>query len=214
MVPIRNLVMSLGLFVAASAMLVGCEKIHWSDKDKGPETQPKVTSPAPAPANKPVTAAPAPTPAAVKAIRVKAGVDAPYTDKAGNVWAADTGFDGGETVSRDASLAVTGTNDPEMYRTERYSMAGYTFNVPNGKYKVNLYFAETYDGITGPGERIFSFSVQGKEHKDFDIWKEAGGFAKVKVVSEDVTVTNGKIEIKFTANVQNPCVDAIEIIPS
>src|SRR5205085_12196264 len=144
------------------------------------------------PAAKPVTATGTPTPAAAKIIRVKAGIDAPYTDKAGNVWAADTGNDGGETVSRDASLQVTGTNDPEMYRTERYSMAGYTFNVPNGKYKVNLYFAETYDGITAVGERIFSFSVQGKEHKDFDIWKEAGGFAKVKVVSEDVTVTNGK----------------------
>ena len=38
-----------------------------------------------------------------------------------------------------------------------------------------FYFAETYDGITGPGERVFSFNIQGHEFKDFDVWVKAGG---------------------------------------
>ena len=54
-------------------------------------------------------------------------------------------------------------------------MDAFSCKIPNGKYIANLYFAETYDGITGPGERVFSFNVQGHEFKDFDVWVKAGG---------------------------------------
>lgn len=47
--------------------------------------------------------------------------------------------------------------------------------LPNGKYMVKLHFAETYQGITGPGQRVFSFNVEGHEFKDFDVWVKAGG---------------------------------------
>jgi hypothetical protein len=71
--------------------------------------------------------------------------------------------------------AVTGTKEPGLFRSEHYSMSEFSTKVPNGKYLANLYFAETYSGISGPGERVFSFNVQGKEFKDFDIWAKAGG---------------------------------------
>ena len=196
--------------LAVGAMLmVGCESMKWSSTDK-PETKPAAA----APAAKPATPAPTPTPAVAKTIiRVRAGNGPAYKDKAGNTWEADRGFLDGQTVDRAADLQITGTNDPDLFRTERYSMSGYTFTVPNGKYTVNLYFAETYEGISGVGQRVFSFSVQGKEHKDFDLWKETGGFARVKVITEVVDVTNGKIEIKFTPNIENPEINGIEIIP-
>jgi hypothetical protein len=54
-------------------------------------------------------------------IRIDAGAEAPLTDSQGVKWAADSGFDGGETVDR-PELQVTGTKTPELYRTERYSM--------------------------------------------------------------------------------------------
>ena len=47
--------------------------------------------------------------------------------------------------------------------------------VPNGKYVAKLHFAETYEGISGEGQRVFTFNVQGHEFKDFDVWKKAGG---------------------------------------
>lgn len=190
----------LGLAVA----LTGC---------KSSNTQPTVKS-EPAAAIAPVVSSPAA--AAVEKptiIRIKAGVTAPVTDSAGNVWLADQGFEGGDTIERpDAEIA--GTKDQVLYRAERYSMDSFSCPLPNGKYQVKLYFAETYDGITGPGERVFSFNVQGQEFKDFDVWKKAGGPLKAYVETVNVEVTNGKLMIKFTSNVENPEINAIEIIPA
>ena len=78
---------------------------------------------------------------------------------------------------------------------------------------VKLHFAETFDGITGPGERVFSFNVQGHEFKDFDVWVKAGGPLKAYVETVPVEVADGKIKITFTPKVENPQVCAIEIIP-
>src|SRR5690606_17968686 len=92
-------------------------------------------------------------------------------------------------------------------------MESFSWNLPNGKYVVKLHFAETYEGIGGPGERVFSFNVQGKEFKDFDVWVKAGGFARAYVETVPVEVTDGKLTITFTPNIENPQVCAIEIIP-
>jgi len=92
-------------------------------------------------------------------------------------------------------------------------MTAYSFAVPNGKYTVKLLFAEVYSGITGPGDRVFSFNVQGHDFKDFDIWVKAGGFDKAYVESVNVEVTDGKLNITFTPNVENPKICGIEILP-
>ena len=164
----------------------------------------------PAPAN---PAAPAPPPAKA-AIRISAGASAEYKDAEGNVWLPDQNFIGGETIDRAENLEVANTKDPALYRKERYSMDGFSRQVPNGKYAVKLHFAETYEEIYGPGERVFSFSVEGHEFKDFDIWVKAGGPRKVYLETVNVEVTDGKLDITFTAKVQNPAINAIEIIPA
>ena len=165
----------------------------------------------PAPAAAPV--APAATPVAVTPpVRIKAGVTEKMTDSEGNVWLADEGYADGETYEAD-DAEITNTPDASLYRTERYSMTGYNFAVPNGKYTVKLLFAEVYSGITGPGDRVFSFNVQGQEFKNFDIWVKAGGFDKAYVQSVDVDVTNGTLNITFTPNVENPKINGIEILP-
>ena len=134
------------------------------------------------------------------------------TDSEGNVWLADEGYADGDTYEAD-DASVTNTPDPALYRTERYSMTAYNFAVPNGKYTVKLLFAEVYSGIAGPGDRVFSFNVQGHEFKDFDIWVKAGGFDKAYVESVAVEVTDGKLNITFTPNVENPKINGIEILP-
>ena len=93
-------------------------------------------------------------------VRIKPGSTTPYKDSAGNVWMADTGFADGETVSRDDSLQIEGTKDPAMFRNERYLMTKFSYPLPNGKYTVKLYFAETYEGITGPGQRVLLFQCR------------------------------------------------------
>jgi len=92
-------------------------------------------------------------------------------------------------------------------------MDSFSCEVPNGKYIANLHFAETFEGITGEGQRVFSFNVQGHEFKDFDVWKKAGGPNRAYIVTVPVEVTGGKFKITFTSNIENPQINAIEIIP-
>ena len=110
--------------------------------------------------------------------------------------------------------AIANTKDQGLYQAEHYSMTSYSCKIPNGKYIVKLHFAETYDGITGPGERVFSMNVQGHEIKDFDTYKKAGGSNRAYVETVPVEVTNGTFKIDFTANVENPQINAIEITPA
>ncbi len=93
-------------------------------------------------------------------------------------------------------------------------MTAFSCPVPNGKYIVKLHFCETYDGITGPGQRVFTFNVMGQEFKDFDVYAKAGGALRAYVVTVNVEVTNGKLDITFTPNVENPQINGIEIIPN
>jgi hypothetical protein len=90
-------------------------------------------------------------------------------------------------------------------------MDSFSYPLPNGKYLVKLHFCETYEGITGPGQRVFTFNVQGQEFKDFDIWAKSGGFLQVLVIPVNVVITNGKLDITFTPEVEYPQINGIEI---
>ena len=124
---------------------------------------------------------------------------------------------GGQRDSRDpggaTSTAVTGTKDPGLFVGEHWGMRAFSCKIPNGKYLAKLYFAETYAGITGPGQRVFSLKVQGREFKDFDIWAKAGGPRRAYIETVPVEVTNGEFRIVFTAQTENPAINAIEIVP-
>ena len=150
-------------------------------------------------------------------IRVRAGAERTLKDSKGNTWLADKeskegGFVGGDTVER-PDLPIQNTKDPEIYRAEHYSMDSFSWKVPNGKYIVKLHFCETFDGIGGPGDRVFSFKVHDKEFKDFDIWKKTGGPQRPYIETVSVDVNDGKLKIVFTPKVENPQINGIEIIP-
>ncbi len=112
-----------------------------------------------------------------------------------------------------SATGVTGTKDPGLFSSEHFSMTAFSCKIPNGKYLAKLYFAETYQGITGPGQRVFSFNVQGQDFKDFDVWVKAGGPNRAYIETVPVEVTNGEFRIVFTPKVENPAIKAIEIIP-
>jgi enterochelin esterase-like enzyme len=172
------------------------------------------------PAAQPQAAATAPEPGKKFVLRVDCGAFEPYKDKLGNVWAADQeldagrawGADDGMTVDR-LGLGVTGTDMPAIYETERYSMGSYKFTVPNGKYTVRLHFAETFEGITGPGMRVFSVSVPGqKVLKDLDLFETVGPLKPLVKEYKGVSVENGQLVIGFTPNIENPQICGIEIL--
>ena len=150
---------------------------------------------------------------AAEVIRIKTGATSPLTDETGVVWRADTGFVDGDTIDR-SGIAIANTKTPSLYRAERYSMSAFHWKLPNGKYTVKLHFAETYEDIDGPGKRVFSFNVEGHTVKDFDVWKVSGGALRAWVETIPVEITDGSLDITFTPQVENPEINALEIIPA
>jgi hypothetical protein len=212
---------SCGLFVFTLAALLsaGChsnkEQVSESTSASSAAASTETEKPSPAaaaPTTKPAPVAAAPKPVQ-PTIRIKAGVSAPVKDSEGNVWQADQGFVEGDVVDR-PDIQIANTKSPEIYRSEHYSMTSFSYPLPNGKYKVKLHFCETFEGITGPGERVFSFNVEGHDFKDFDVWVKSGGFLKAYVETVDVDITDGKLDITFTPKVENPQINGIEIIPA
>jgi hypothetical protein len=133
-----------------------------------------------------------------------------YTDPSGNFWNGDYDFVGGYTAQTGAP--VSGTTASPLYETCRWGSFSYPVSVANGNYTVTLKFAEIY--FTTPGSRIFNVSINGTPVlTNFDIVAQAGGALKAIDESFPVTVTNGVINIQFTAAAADqPLVNAIQIV--
>jgi chitodextrinase len=149
-------------------------------------------------------------------VRVNAGGPA-FVDTAGNSWAADTGYNTGSVAT--TTTSVTGTTNPTLYKTSRYPLPSdppltYTLSVPNGNYVVRLHFAETYAGTMAVGKRVFDIDVQSaRAFEDVDIFARVGG-NKALILEQAATVTNGQMKISFIRQVENPKINAIEVIPA
>jgi hypothetical protein len=201
----------------AALALAGCQ----CTEEKCGSSQTPAVAPAPAAPAAPVAPTPPPAPAKPEAaapvkfpILINAGADATITDSSGNTWLPDDGFDGGELSPRADDLEVANTQNPALYRTEHWGMSSFTQPLPNGKYVVKLHFAETWEGIEGPGGRVFSFNVEGREFKDFDVWEKAGGRQRAYIETVNVDIADGKLDISFEASADNPEINAIEISPA
>jgi len=150
--------------------------------------------------------------------RVNCGGDN-YTDEYGKDWDADRPyrsklgwgskswadhFEGMNTYFASQRIIfdpIKGTKDWTLFQTFRYGLdkLGYQFDLTNGEYLVELYFAEPWYGkfSSGKEDRIFDIAINGQivEHK-FDIYKEAG-FQRAVRKRYSVKVVDGKIFIDF-----------------
>lgn len=151
-----------------------------------------------------------PPPVTTSEVRINAGGPA-FTDPAGILWAADTGFTSGTTWS--VTNAITNTTTPTLYQTCRWGAFSYSFNVPNGRHNVVLKFAE----VTrfAPGLRQFNVAINGTAVlTNFDIFAEAGGGLRALDRTFPVTVTNGQIVVQFSPGAADlPLISAIAIDP-
>jgi hypothetical protein len=144
-----------------------------------------------------------------------------YVDSNGHVWEADYGFSGGTAGGTEGYVpqpTIKGTNDPTLYKSNRYNQNAnshivYNFKEPNGTYHVNLYFAETYEPLQFTGGRVFNVKMQGATvFSNVDVFGEAGANAAL-IKGADVTVTNGEVTIEFDNVVQAAIINAIEVLP-
>lgn len=143
-----------------------------------------------------------------------------YTDSFGQCWLADQTY-GPNTSYGSSSWAdsygissvfasqrrtfdpIKGTADWPLFQTFRYGLdqLRYSFELPNGKYRLELYFSEPWLGAgsndDARGMRLFDVAVNGKTiAKDMDIWGEVGHDHAMKRVFT-VQATNGKLEVSF-----------------
>ena len=160
------------------------------------------------------------TPGRVRPVRIVAAKES-VTDSAGSLWLADQYAVGGMMVERKDSI-----RDNELkylYAGEHYGNFSYHIPLPaDKKYRVKLYFAETFFGSKLPfagapnpeGKRLFNVFCDGATLlRNFDVAKEAGGPNKALVRTFDNLEPNaqGKIVLEFVPVRNYAEVNAIEV---
>jgi parallel beta-helix repeat protein len=139
-------------------------------------------------------------------IRIRAGAG-PFTDGQGVAWSGDRYFVGGLTAG--TKHAIASTSNQALYQANRYAMSAYNVPVANGTYSVTVDTAETYWSNTG--KRVFSATVEGKPlFTNLDLVAKLGANVAYQV-STQAAVTDGLLQIGFSASVDYPVVSGIEI---
>jgi len=87
----------------------------------------------------------------------------------------------------------------------------YEFSVPSGtQVEVRLYFYDGFTGTSSVGDRVFDVSVEGQTASSFDVidtyGDQTGGMKSFTVTSD------GTIDVDFAHVVENPQINAIEIV--
>jgi hypothetical protein len=140
-------------------------------------------------------------------------------------WSSDRYFDGGSALNWSGDLEVAGTDDPNLYLTQRSGSGpgkrrGFAYAIPvdeSGVYMVRLYFAEPYWGSPGgpegeEGRRVFSVTAEGETLlEDLDVFAEVGELTAL-VKQAEVDVQDGELNLTFIASEGEPIVAAIEIL--
>ena len=111
-----------------------------------------------------------------------------------------------------ASRRLTNPDLAELYRFQRERSKGYLINIPKGRFKVNLHFAEIKRKSTG--ERVFDIKIQDEiKVNDLDVLERVG-FEKPLVLSfNDVDCSDGFLKLDFIQKSQrsSPAIAAIVI---
>ncbi|HKD08139.1 MAG TPA: malectin domain-containing carbohydrate-binding protein [Bryobacteraceae bacterium] len=140
-------------------------------------------------------------------------------DSQGRYWDPDRYARGGQLIARPDSNVQN--SDPDLYRSERFGNLTYVIPVARqGKYGVNLYFAESWFGAGNPGgggagSRTFDILINGVMlRKDFDIIREAGGVNRAAIVSDHNIAPShqGKIVISLLPHENYACINALEVV--
>jgi hypothetical protein len=162
--------------------------------------------------------------------------DQPKNDNSGNQdpgrqrksqdgWSNDRFFDGGNALNWSGGLEVAGTDEDQLYLTQRSGSGpgkkrGFAYAIPidgNGPVQVRLYFAEPYWGSPegpegGTGRRVFSVSAEGEVVlEDLDVYDEAGALTAL-VKQFEVDVQDGELNLNFVASEGEPIVAGIEVL--
>jgi hypothetical protein len=157
----------------------------------------------------------------IRPVRVLAR-QSPYYSNDSHWWSPDSYFEGGQLAPY--AQEVTGTDDPELYETERWGNFSYAVPVTPGKYSLVLRFAARH---SNPGEpapenastyvsHVFDVFCNGKTLlENFDLGKEAANKGDVVIRRFAAIEPNaqGKIILSFVPVSGHATVSGIEVLP-
>jgi len=151
-------------------------------------------------------------------VNIKAGDIGGYVSKHGERFGSDSYFTGGtahgvnppDTAPPDRLTVLA--DDARLYDSYREGEFSYRIPLPNGRYRVQLKFAEPT--ATAPSERVFDVTANDAiALREFDIFKTAGGKLKAVDQSFDAGVDNGTLVLAFKPRRGSALVSALAITP-
>jgi hypothetical protein len=141
---------------------------------------------------------------------------AAYTDRAGNLWAADQAFNGSwgytrATPTTSTAAPIAGTEDDRIYQDARLGRNEYRFErLPAGTYQVELHFAEIQGRL--PGQRVFDVFVEALDRQSLtghDVAAEVGANA-----ADQHTLfvrVQDKLRVRLEVRTGEPIVSALRV---
>ena len=136
------------------------------------------------------------------------GCDSPYIN---------TGNSAGWSAVPTVNATVPASTPRAVFSSERWDDGGdpemqYNFPVTAGKQvEVRLYLANRYGGTASVGQRVFDVQLEGTTRlDDYDIVADVGH--DVGTMKSYSIVSDGNVDIDFFHFVENPLVNAIEIL--
>lgn len=128
-----------------------------------------------------------------------------HVDSSGVTYQSDTYFKGGSTYA--TTQTIDCSLDGPLYQTERFGSFSYHLPLPAGDYMLTLRLAEIF--CTRPGERVFDIWVEGRMAAEaLDLVRSAGPLTRYDLLVP-VRVTDGSLDIQFTAMANQPKLSAI-----
>jgi hypothetical protein len=150
--------------------------------------------------------------------------DVPYYSDDSRWWSADMYFKGGQFTATEE--VATGTDDSELYSTERWGHFSYAIPLTPGKYTVTLHFIErrfhsadhgqaSIDPLTSSGSRLFNVFCNRKlVLREVNILEQVGeGRPLVRRIPGLESDAQGKLLLEFVPLRYYATVTAIEVIP-
>jgi hypothetical protein len=143
----------------------------------------------------------------------------PYYSNDSQWWSPDDYFEGGQLATY--AEPVSGTDDPEMYETERWGNFSYAIPAPPARYAVVLHFAARHrgwdqppGGDAPPVEHVFNVFCNGRAIlSNFDLAREAQhGDVVVRRVAGVTPNAQGKILLSFVPVRGYATVTGIEVV--
>lgn len=151
-----------------------------------------------------------------------------FHDSSNQIWTQDTAYNNGNkvpgwvsvgTAGSNTGVAITNTVNDTLYHTYRQgATVSYSFDVPNGDYTLQLYFAELDGTINGSGNRrLADISVEGATVlSSYSPFESTAVTGKADIRSFNVTVSDGVLNLIMTrsaASNQDPRLAAISVTP-